>query len=869
MRGIHNYYTKLFLVILITVIISSCLISGISIVRYVNNNQSLTEQSLISNAEQKVKIYEVNINSLHRLSESIANDVEVKNYFTKLKAGEDDSAYYQILKADVEGEMSNYPGLLENAFFVYNGLVYIDGVNGTSIDYSIEDQGSEWYINVLKSKKHYLGKLIKSPVSGLPVMVSGYPVLDDNNQILAVFGLAINLDGFSNTIISNSSTSKENTIIIDEDGAVVAANDIDLINNYNIGTELPLLYQYIEDHKEGIVYYKRDGVNYIAAVKASELGVIIIQSLPVNVYRNPIIVSAIISIIVLIVILGFVVVITNFVAKNITKPIHILVDEFKDMSEGNYDNEIPDYLKRRKDEFAVLGTAVADMKNQTSQLIMKLNLANEETEASLEEVLATEEELRKQNELLILSEDQLKKSNEYNKAILNVLPDVIYIINRDGTITDCQESLKNLPYMPRELFLNKNIRDVVREDVVNIIDHKIQAALATDVVQSFEYEFVQDEELEIFEFCIIKCFEDGVLAIARNVTSQRTYQKRIEYLSYHDQLTGLLNRRFFEEELKRLDDNKNFPLCIIMSDVNGLKLVNDSFGHKAGDMMLMKFANVIKRLYPYEDRIFRIGGDEFVILVPNMNRDDADVIVKNIKADCDKEMVNAINLSVSFGWEAKCDSSEDINDVLKSAEDRMYKKKLFDGPSMRGKTIGVIINTLHEKNKREEQHSHRVAELCEKIAIALKMPEHEIKEIRNAGLLHDIGKIAIQDSLLDKPGKLTPEEYEEVKRHPEIGYRILCSANEMTDIAEYILFHHERWDGRGYPRGLKEDAIPLQSRIIAIADTFDAMTSVRSYRMPVSEEEAAKEIYDNAGIQFDPELARLYVYDVLGYSFSA
>jgi putative nucleotidyltransferase with HDIG domain len=286
-------------------------------------------------------------------------------------------------------------------------------------------------------------------------------------------------------------------------------------------------------------------------------------------------------------------------------------------------------------------------------------------------------------------------------------------------------------------------------------------------------------------------------------------------------------------------------------------------------MLLIKCAEALKKSYPYENRIFRIGGDEFVVLVPNVQPDQAEEIVKRMKENCEKETVNAINLSVSLGWETKNMMSEGINAVLKSAEDFMYKKKLFDGPSMRGKTISLIINTLHEKNRREEQHSHRVAELCEKLAIAMKMPEHERKEIRSAGLLHDIGKIAIKESILNKPGRLTPEEYEEITKHPEIGYRILYSANEMTDIAEYVLSHHERWDGSGYPRGLKGEGIPLQARMIAIADAFDAMTSIRSYRMPFTEEEAAKEIYHNAGTQFDPELAVLFVHEVLGYQFDA
>lgn len=865
MRNVHRYYTKLFLVIFITVVISSGLIYLITITINVKNVQLLTEQSLLSSAEQKLKIYDVNIENLHTLSKTIGNDLEIRKYFDKLSKGVDDKEFNQILQEDLKADLESYPGLLENAFFAYQGKVFLDGMGGKSTSVEINKQSEKWLTIVTTSKKHYLGKILKSPVTGSPVMISAYPILDDKNQVLAVFALAINLSGFSNAIISNSESTGENTIIIDDLGTVIAANDIELIYNYNIGTELPELYSFIETNKEGITYYTKEGTKYITAVNKSELGVSIIQSLPVSVYRNPIFISAMISFLVLVIIMGFVTVITLYVAKSITKPIQILIDEFGDMAKGNYDKEIPDYLNKRKDEFAILGKALDYMKKETRQLITNLNLSKEEIEASLEEVVTTEEQLRKQNELLSISEEQLKKSNEYNKAIITVLPDIIFIVDQNGIFTDCQVSQDNMLYLEKKLFLGKNLNEVLPEDIARIGYDKIQAALETGQLQSFEYELELEQHKEIFEMRIIKCFEDGVIAIARNITDQHSYLKQIEYLSYHDQLTGLNNRRFFEEELVRLDNEKNLPLCIIMSDVNGLKLVNDSFGHRAGDALLLKFTKVLKEFFPAENAISRVGGDEFVILIPNMNREQADNLVKSIKNKCDYEGVEALNLSVSFGWDIKTHMSENINEVLKSAEDYMYKKKLFEGPSMRGKTIDIIINTLHEKNKREEQHSHRVAELCEKLAIALKMPDHDLKVIRNAGLLHDIGKIAVQDSLLNKPGKLTREEFEDVAKHPEIGYRILCSVSEMVDIAKFVLFHHERWDGKGYPRGLAGEDIPLQSRMIAIADTFDAMTSYRTYRLPVSEEEAAKELLKHAGTQFDPELVHLFLGTVLGY----
>ncbi len=356
----------------------------------------------------------------------------------------------------------------------------------------------------------------------------------------------------------------------------------------------------------------------------------------------------------------------------------------------------------------------------------------------------------------------------------------------------------------------------------------------------------------------------GAVLVFRDFTEKREKLKEIEYLSFHDQLTGLYNRRFFEEELKRLDIERNLPLTLVMSDVNGLKLTNDAFGHLLGDKLLQRAAEVMKNELRADDIIARIGGDEFVILLPKTDSEQAAIIVNRINHILSKDKLDSIIMSVSLGWATKKTAMEDMTDVYKKAEDDMYRRKLSESSSMRNKTIKVITKTLYEKNEREQQHSARVSELCETIGMALDLSLEDINELRTVGLMHDIGKITIDDHILDKDGTLNELEWLEIRRHVETGYRILSSVNEYAQLAEYVLAHHESWDGNGYPKGLRGQAIPLAARIIAVADSYDAMTSDRPYRKALSKAFAIGEIKRNSGTQFDPDIVNIFVEGIRG-----
>lgn len=344
----------------------------------------------------------------------------------------------------------------------------------------------------------------------------------------------------------------------------------------------------------------------------------------------------------------------------------------------------------------------------------------------------------------------------------------------------------------------------------------------------------------------------------RDVSREREHREKIVYLSCHDILTGLYNRRFMEEKI-RFFDEQNIPAAVIMGDVNGLKLTNDVFGHDAGDKLLKEAAAVFKACCREEDLIARWGGDEFLILLPFAGLKEGEELIQKIRDACDKVRVDELKLSISLGCAAKIYDKDSIMGKIKEAEERMYRQKLIEGRSYRHGIIESLLATLFVKSMETREHTERIKDLCLLIGERMKLSIREKDELTLLALLHDIGKVGIEEDILLKPGSLTEEEWQVMKKHPEIGYRIALNTPELAFIAEYILCHHERYDGRGYPQGLKEEDIPLLCRILAVADAYDAMTEDRVYRPAMSKQEAIDEIVKNKGKQFDPRVVDIFL----------
>ncbi len=336
-------------------------------------------------------------------------------------------------------------------------------------------------------------------------------------------------------------------------------------------------------------------------------------------------------------------------------------------------------------------------------------------------------------------------------------------------------------------------------------------------------------------------------------------EEEIRYLSFHDSLTGLYNRNFLEKEMKRMDTDRQQPISIIMADLNGLKLVNDSYGHSKGDEMLKITAEVLKKSCRQEDILARWGGDEFVIFLPQTSEKEALAICKRITKNYKKITVNGIPISMALGIAVKEASEEEMSEVFKEAEDNMYKNKLTESRSTRSAVLNALLKTLEEKSYETSAHTRTMQDVALKISERLDLPESEQKKLSLLITLHDIGKINISEEILTKEGPLSEEEWELIKKHPETGHRITCSTEEFAHVAEEILAHHERWDGSGYPQGLKGKEIPLLARITAIVDAYEVMSNGRPYKKAMSREEIIAEFRRCAGSQFDPELVKLFL----------
>lgn len=337
-------------------------------------------------------------------------------------------------------------------------------------------------------------------------------------------------------------------------------------------------------------------------------------------------------------------------------------------------------------------------------------------------------------------------------------------------------------------------------------------------------------------------------------------KKELMFKTYHDELTGLYNRIYMVEILKQLEQKNSLPFSIIVADLNGLKITNDTFGHETGDQMLIRVSEIIKENIKSNHVACRIGGDEIVVLMPSTDGQESIDIVENIQNAALSAKEDPIKPLIALGCATTYDDDPNsYSKLFKLAEDRMYANKMANSERNYDMIINSIKNNLHDNKYESEEHYKRLVAMCKQMGKFLNLEKDDIENLTLLAELHDIGKIGLNKEILLKEGLLTKEEWQKVKRHPELGFKIVSASTKLSHIGKGIFAHHEHWGGSGYPQGLKGEEIPFIARLFSIVEAYDVMTHERPYKPIYSKEKAIKELKDNSGTQFDPNLVELFV----------
>ncbi|NLL05975.1 MAG: diguanylate cyclase [Clostridiaceae bacterium] len=363
--------------------------------------------------------------------------------------------------------------------------------------------------------------------------------------------------------------------------------------------------------------------------------------------------------------------------------------------------------------------------------------------------------------------------------------------------------------------------------------------------------------------------------------------KRLEFLANIDGVTGLYNHRYFqtrlEEEIKKADET-NSSLGMIMVDLDNFKKYNDNYGHKAGDLLLSKSSNLFLANIVGQDVVCRYGGDEFAILLPDTNSDKVLLVIEQIREEFDKMVDDdevfelPDKVTISAGYSIYPDLAKTKDELIVQADSALYRAKnmgrnnvqlyrdvfedikyFYDSDEKLFGGLRALLGTVSAKDKYTLGHSERVMEYAVMIAKAMGLSDERIRLIKIAALLHDIGKVEIPESVLNKSGSLTTDDRCLLQKHPVYSVDILEPLAGIDHLIDSIKYHHERFDGKGYPSGIKGDKIPLEARILCVADSFDAMLSDRPYRKGMKINEIVEELKNNSGTQFDPSAVQAFL----------
>lgn len=522
-------------------------------------------------------------------------------------------------------------------------------------------------------------------------------------------------------------------------------------------------------------------------------------------------------------------------AKNTTQPLKFTSHYAKQIAEGTYTVEMPEPYLKRRDEIGIMSRALSQMQKSIRSSIREKQEAN----------------------------DQLEREKEFLNTVLITIGDGIVVTDQTGSIKMLNMAAVQMIGIDEEKLIG-----TTGSQFMKFLDYETQTkleGLISLAIRSKKKVEREESYLSIGERKIL--VEEsaspimdqqknltGIVYVFRNITDSKIRKQEIEFLSYHDQLTELFNRRYFEEKCTTVLEKKNLPISLIIADLNALKLTNDAFGHLRGDQMITSFSDVLKSSFSKQDIVARIGGDEFAMLLPNTKQEQAEEMIQVVREKLKGVAVEQVPVTAAFGHASIHNLNESFANIFRLADENMYSQKLLDHIRIKKTIVNRIALTNNHRQKGKNEEVKRCVQLVGSYLEFMDMDETMIKKMRKAAFVYDIGYVTIPNSVVKKNMSLTKKEWEEVKTHAVSGYNILKNIDHYAENAEDILTHHEWFNGKGYPRGLVGKNIPLGARILALVTDYVAMTHSRPYRDAMTNEEAYKLIQEQSGTRYDPEL---------------
>lgn len=725
----------------------------------------------------------------------------------------------------------------------------------------------DWYISAKTLGKQTFSPVYKHFVMEDLTISASVPIFDGQGKLLGVLGTHMNLSNINqymqevvkeyqgyalvlekdtSTLIANSFNGDNFTVL--EDGSFKRNKVSDLDNEFISG----IMEKYNTDQVDTFGFLYQNTGYYVNVVNYHNDGLdwVIVSAIPSNLFTKEIYANMKLTGLIMVIAFLCIVIIYRGFIKWLFRPIDDLVLVSNQIAAGNLSTRAS---KIRNDEIGNLCLSFNYMADRIFELVNNL-----------------EDKVKERTKALEFANEEINRTKDSLFLILDSTAEGILGIDLTGKCIFCNNScIKLLGYDSQKNILGEHLNTILFHEVVsgkdslnnNII---LKCILSNEKVSAEEQIFWKADGTQIsVAYHARSKLKNGEIIGAVvtfiDITERKEGEAKIKYLGSHDALTGLLNRSGYEDKVKEYDNPSFFPISIIFGDLNGLKLMNDVFGHGAGDMLIQKTAEVLQKACRDIDIAARVGGDEFIVLLPKTDAEEALQIMKQIKSEMSKEKVFGIKSSIAIGFDTKDNSAQTLEKVMGNAEREMYKEKLLSKKNYSIDTIQSILKILYERNPIEKVYTERVVSLSNRMGRKIGLTEHEQKRLTDVAYIHGIGKIVL-DKEIFKKDELSEKEQFQMNQHPIVGFRILNLFDNTLDLADYVYALHEKWDGTGMPKGLKGEEIPFISRMIAIIGRYEERVLKNAdHNIGYNTDFVLKQIQELSGKDFDPKLTELFI----------